>query len=262
MNNNRISHGASIFLVAVAMLALTATCTTSQQEQGTPAVDSKRMTQLLAQADSLYAQRSDLNRVREAIALLYSSKASGYEVAWRLSQFNYYLGDNSPDQSEREQAFNYGILTGKAAVASDPEKPEGHFWLGANMGGQAQMKGPLSGLKYVSDIRREMETVIKLDERYMGGSAYMALGQIDLDLPGFLGGDSKRAVEYLEKGVQVDDENHRMRLLLAKAYLSVGRKEDARRQLLTLLEIPKDPEHSPEYNKTVEEARQMLDKRF
>jgi hypothetical protein len=42
-----------------------------------------------------------------------------------------------------------------------PNKPEGHFWLGANLGGYAQLKGPLSGIAAAKRLREEMETVLK-----------------------------------------------------------------------------------------------------
>ena len=215
----------------------------------------------IAEADQLFVGRSDLARVREAIALLVNAQdddLNSYEIAWRLARFNHYLGDNTEDADERDRAFRAGVAAGEEAVRLQPGKPEGHFWLGANLGGRAQVQGPLSSLATVKDIRREMETVLKIDEGYLGGSAYMVLGQVDLEMPELLGGDRKRAVENLEKGLRYGENNLLLRLRLAEAYLAVKRPEEARKQLTTIISMPPDPEYLPEYTGAVAEARRLL----
>jgi Flp pilus assembly protein TadD len=104
-----------------------------------------------------------------------------------------------------------------------------------------------------------MQKVVQLDEGFQGGSAYMALGQIDLEAPRFLGGDSKRAVEVLEKNLRFGSTNALYRLRLAQAYAAVNRKEDARKELNTLLNMTPSPDYLPEYNDAVNEARKLLE---
>ncbi len=220
--------------------------------------------ELIARADKLYEQREDLARVREAIALLRNARtidAQNYDVAWRLSQANYYLGAHTKDEKERDNAFRDGVEAGEAAVRLQDGKPEGHFWFGANMGGRAQSSS-LSGLADAEDIKREMEAVIKLDESYQGGSAYMALGQVDLELPRLMGGDPQQAVKNLEKGLKFGGDNPLLRLRLAQAYLATGRKDDARKQLDFLLNMKPNPKYIPEYKEATEEARKLLSTRF
>jgi predicted Zn-dependent protease len=107
-----------------------------------------------------------------------------------------------------------------------------------------------------------MEIVIKLDEGYQDGSAYMVLGQIDLTLPGLFGGNKKRAVERLEKGLSFGKKNAFLRLRLAEAYLAVKRTEEAHKQLDEILSMGPDPDYQPEYEEAVAEARKMLSERF
>src|SRR5207245_5892164 len=104
-----------------------------------------------------------------------------------------------------------------------------HFWLGANYGGNAETS-TLAGLAEIEDIRHEMETVIKLDEKYESGSAYMVLGQTYLQAPMLFGGDREKAVVYLEKGLRLGPGNALLRLHLAEAYRAVYRRAGARRQ--------------------------------
>jgi tetratricopeptide (TPR) repeat protein len=215
----------------------------------------------IAQADKLYAERADLQRTREGIVLLTRALAmdsGSYDAAWRLARFNYFLGAHTDNDAERGRSYDKGVEAARVAVKLQDGKPEGHFWLGANLGGQAEQSA-LSGMTSIDEIREEMEKVIRLDEGFQSGSAYMALGQVDLEAPKFLGGDTKRAVEVLEKNLRFGTSNALYRLRLAQAYLAVNRKEDARRELDVILNMTPSPDYLPEYNDAAREARKLLD---
>jgi len=216
----------------------------------------------IAEADRLYEGRADLMKVRQAIVVLRQAQAgdpTNYDIAWRLAEFNYFLGSHSSDSGEQDKAFREGIQAGKLAVKLQDGKPEGHFWLGANYGGSAETS-TLAGLGEVEDIKREMETVIKLDEKYQDGSAYMVLGQVYLESPTLLGGDTQKAVSYLEKGLRLGPDNELMRLHLAEAYAQAHRNEDARKQIDMLLAMKPVPGYEAEYNEAVEGARKLQEK--
>jgi tetratricopeptide (TPR) repeat protein len=222
----------------------------------------KSSAELIQEADSLYAGREDLMKVVRAIVDLRRAAMSdggNYDVAWRLARLDYYLGSHSAGEAEREKAFREGIQAGQLAVKLEDGKPEGHFWLGANYGGSAQ-DSMLSGLSEIEEIKREMETVIRLDERYQAGSAYMVLGQTYLEAPLLLGGDRYKAVDYLEKSVKLGPTNALARLHLAEAYLAVNRKDDARKQLEGLFAMQPDPDFTPEHNDAVAQARKLQEK--
>lgn len=217
---------------------------------------------LIARADSLYKERGDLAKVREGIVSLRQARAAepnNYEAAWRLARMDYFLGEHTEDSGERDTAFKEGENAGKDAVRLADNKPEGHFWLGANLGGQAEHSA-LTGLSAAPDIRREMEAVIKLDEGFMAGSAYMALARIDIETPPVMGGDPKKAVELLEKGLKFGENNPLLRFYLAQAYLKVNRKEEARKQLETVLSMKPDPDYLPEHADAVAKARELMKK--
>ncbi len=251
-----------IAALAGAHMSCTSNSTAEKAENEAAPPSTVSPAELVAQADQLYKQREELARVREGLAKLRGARAAdpnNYETAWRLAKFNYYLGDNTTDAGERDKAFDDGVEAGRAAIKLQPEKPEGHFWLGANLGGQAKLS-MLSGLADTDEIRQEMETVLKLDEGYLSGSAYMALGQVYLESPKMMGGDPKKAVEYMEKGLKFGEANALLRLRLAEAYLALDRKADARKQLDTILNMTPDTDYEPEHKKAVAEARKLLDK--
>jgi tetratricopeptide (TPR) repeat protein len=201
-------------------------------------------------------------KVRQAIVALRQAQAdaeSNYDIAWRLAEYNYFLGSHSPDSGEQSKAFRDGIEAGKLAVQLQDGKAEGHFWLGANYGGSAEAS-TLAGLSEVDDIKREMEAVIKIDDKYQDGSAYMVLGQVYLESPRLLGGDVQKAIDYLEKGLRAGPDNELMRLHLAEAYAQAHRNDDARKQIEMLLATKPSPGYETEYNDAVAGARKLQEK--
>ncbi len=261
-NSSGFKRFCPILAVGLAGLALLSCSSSSEvQEAAQEKQDKAATAELIVQADKLYPQRADLQRTREGIILLaraLTADSGSYDAAWRLARLNYFLGAHTSNKTERELAYAKGIEAARHAVKLQDGKPEGHFWLGANLGGKAQASA-LSGMTSIDEIRSEMEKVIKLDEGFQAGSAYMALGQVDLEAPRMLGGDSKRAVEVLEKNLRFGENNVLYRLRLAQAYLAVNRKEDARKELNAILTLTPNPEYLPEYNDAVNEARKLLD---
>jgi hypothetical protein len=246
---------------------LFAACSAPSESTPTNATtsNSKPSPELLQQADRCYAQRDDLARVREGLETLRRARAvdySNFDAAWRAARLNYTLGDKTTDAAEREKAFREGIEAGETAVRVEPQRVEGHFWLGANQGGYAQSRGPLYGLSAAEGLRREMETVVKLDEGFQGGSAFMVLGRLDLELPSMLGGDPKRAVETLERGMKYGERNSLYRLRLAEAYIRNKRMDDARKEINFILNMTPPPDFLPEHKEAVTKAKELLDKRF
>jgi tetratricopeptide (TPR) repeat protein len=216
---------------------------------------------LISQADQFYAQRDDLKQLEQGIGLLRQAAAAdpnSYDADWRLAKFDYYLATHT-DGEYRDRAFREGIDAGKTAVTLQQDKPDGHFWLGANYGGSLESE-TISGLASLEDVRKEMDTVLKLDEGYQDGSAYMVLGLLDLKAPKIVGGDPQRAVTEMEKGLQFGKGNAFLRLHLAEAYAAVGRSADARQQLDAILSMTPDPNYLPELHEAQAQARQLSDK--
>jgi tetratricopeptide (TPR) repeat protein len=242
-------------------MACALTSCTSELPEESPATDAASATEDVTRAQQLYSQRDDLMRLRQGIVSLrqaITKDPGNYDAQWQLSKFNYYLATHTDDGTERDKAFRDGIDAGKAAVQLQNGKPDGHFWLGANYGGAAQHSN-IEGLATVNDIKNEMDTVLRLDEGYQNGSAYMVLGLVYLNAPGIVGGDPKKAVELMEKGLRFGEPNAFLHLHLAEAYAKVGRSEDARKQVNTILTMKPDQDYLPEYKEASSDARKLLD---
>jgi tetratricopeptide (TPR) repeat protein len=196
--------------------------------------------------------RAAINTLKEARTRDFSN----YDILWRLSEYNYYLGSHTTNDEERGRAFREGIDTGKAAVQAKPDAVEGHFWLGANYGGSAKTS-VLAGLSSIEDIRNEMQVVLRIDPSYEGGSAYMILGQVSLEAPKMLGGDPSAAVEYLQKGDRLDNANTMLKLQLAEAYYKTDRISDAKKKLDEIEKVAPDPDYLPEHREVLEGVKDL-----
>jgi Tfp pilus assembly protein PilF len=249
-----------IGLISICLLLLAAACNEGPPAES-PAADSASAAEDITTADQLYSQRADLMQLRRGIVSLrqaLTKDPGNYDAAWKLSKFNYYLATHTEDSKERDDAFKAGIDAGKTAVQLQNGKPDGHFWLGANYGGAAEQSA-IQGLATVNDIRNEMETVLRLDEGYQNGSAYMVLGLLYLNAPSIVGGDPKKAVEEMEKGLPFGEPNAFLHLHLAEAYKMVGRNDDARKEIKKILSMTPDPNYLPEYKESSAAAQKLLD---
>lgn len=200
---------------------------------------SAALAQSFQEADRLLTEGESLQRDQQALAVIEKALASdgnNYQWLWRAARARYYVGDNSP-KTEKLKHYESGISYGQRAIEREPNAVEGHFWLGANYGGFSEVKGAFSALATVKKIRAEMETVLRLNAGYEQGNAYLALGELDRQLPRLLGGNLSRAITRLEAGLKVAPQNLDLKFTLAQAYQEASRKDDARRQLNEILQV-------------------------
>ena len=231
-----------------------------QTQVATDTGDAKAAVDHVAEAEALYEGREDLNKARVAVASLRQARTAdygNYEAAWKLARAAFYVAEHTDNDSERDDMYREGIEAGKAAVTLQPDKADGHFWLGANYGGSAA-HSTLANLSSFHDIQGEMEAVLKINEGYEGYSAYLGLGRLYLQAPRVLGGDSKKAIEYLEKGVKLSPNNTMMKADLAEAYLNNHRDADAKKQIEAVMATTPDPKHAPEHKDAVAKAQKLL----
>jgi tetratricopeptide (TPR) repeat protein len=224
--------------------------------------DAKMAAERIAEAETLYEGREDIQKARVAVASLRQARIAdygNYEAAWKLARAAFYVGDRTDSDSERDDLFREGTEAGKAAVQLQPDKPEGHFWLGANYGGAAA-HSTIANLSSFQDIKREMEAVLKIEEGYQGYSAYLGLGRLYLQAPRILGGDTAKAIEYLEKGIKLNPNHGLMRFHLAEAYESSNRDAEAKKQIEALMALTPDPKYTAEHKSAIEKGKKLLEK--
>src|SRR5436190_7693520 len=256
-----------LMLVTSGLLA-TALCMTACQKAPPMAAgtvdsgDEKIATAKIAEGDQLYEGRQDMAKARVAVAALRQAVIAdygNYDAAWKLARASFFVGDHTENSDEADDMFRAGVDSGKAAVKLQPGKPEGHFWLGANYGGEAS-RSTLASLAAVNDIRNEMEAVLKIDDKFMGGSAYLGLGRLYLQAPGVLGGSTTKATENLKKGLEIEPRNSLMKYYLAEAYAADNRNAEARKAIDEVFQNDPDPKFIAEHNDAVKKATKLLEK--
>lgn len=217
----------------------------------------------VAHADELFAARDNAGNIRQAVQLMEQITArepSNYEGWWRLARARYYAGDRENDQAKKARVFQSGAEAAKKAIALDATRVEGHFWLGANQGEYADLKGALQSLGLVKTIRREFEAALAINPAYENGAIYSALGQIDLNLPRLLGGNEKRGIERLEAGLKVGPDNAELKVTLADVYQKKGRRDEARKLLESVLTVNDQARSPMEMGELRTKARGLLEK--
>lgn len=186
------------------------------------------------------------------------------DCAWAyglLSEINYWLGEGAEDADDKIFFYNEGVECGKEGIAIDEDSLESNFWLAVNYGSYGQEKGIMKSLSLINPIKELAEKVIELDGTYFYGGAYRVLGRLYDKAPGFPFsiGNSKKAIENLEKAVEIGPKFYLNRLFLAEAYISNRNKTKAREQLEWILNAPLNKNHESEDEDYKRQAASLLE---
>jgi tetratricopeptide (TPR) repeat protein len=186
-----------------------------------------------------------------------AANAREFDVAWKLARADYWLGGHGPD-AERRKDLENGIDAGRKATALQPTRPEGHFWIAANMGALAESFGVRQGLKYRRTIKDELETVLRLDPPFMDGSADRALGRWYFKVPRLFGGDRKLSEAHLRTSLTYSPDSTTSHFFLGELLQDERRKDEARAEFQRVLDAPANPEWAPEDREFKDKARNAL----
>jgi predicted Zn-dependent protease len=107
-------------------------------------------------------------------------------------------------------------------------------------------------------VREEIRILLELAPNV--AAVHALAGNVDLEVPGPLGGDVDRAAgATFRKGLQLDPTFTGIRVGLAKALIRKNRPAEARRELQAVLD-EKDPSNRADWTmKDVPEARALLE---
>jgi len=222
----------------------------------------------LATADSLYQQRADFGKAQQGLHVLHDVIAedpNNFDAWWRLARLNNFIGRQQDDRNDDKKAthsFEAGIDAGRHAVSLQPNRVEGHFWLGANYGLLAEEEGWIKGLQLVDTVRAEMQAVIRLDPNYEEAAGQRTLARLYYRAPFFKGGDKQRSIQLLEDCLRRFPTDSFSLLYLGDDYLAVGRRDEARQIFEKILSLRSDPAYGPELAENQNEARRRLQQDF
>lgn len=175
-----------------------------------------------------------------------------------LSRVCFVWGDvRAKDDDERLAAYERGRQAGRRAVELEPRAFLGHLWYAINTARWGQTKGVVRSLFLLPTVRAEIRTLLELAP---GVAAVHALaGNVDLEVPGPLGGDLERAEASFRRGLALDPDFTGLRVGLAKVLIGTARLDEARRELAAVLDA-KDPSNPADWTmKDVPDARRLLE---
>lgn len=251
-------------LITIALAVTLFTGCVSKVESEPETRESAPIADLLKQAEENFDQREDVDKLRQAVNLMRRARSAdekNFEAAWKLAKYSYFLGKATKDDKESEQIFAVGTNAGRVASRLEPNRPEGHFWLGAAYGGEAERFPFTKGLPNLEKIKESMNKVIEIDPKFQGATAFDALATLELKTSS-LGGKPEKAVEFLKKGLELNPDNFLSRLNLAEAFLALDKDAEAKEQLNYIFKIKPKPETLPEYKEVEGKARKMLETKF
>lgn len=250
--------------VVITLCLQTGCSTTDAIETSGPTVTPEVISSSLMQSEALFKQREDVAKLREAVNTLRKARdyrQRNFEVEWKFARLNYFLGKQTTDDKESNAAFEEGRDAAKIASGLEPQKPDGYFWYGANLGELAR-KNPITvGLKSVDDVKAAMQKVVELQPDYQDTTAYDVLGQIEMETR-IYGGKPEKAVELFEKALETEKENMNIHLHLGEAYLAVKKDAEARKQFEKVLSMKPDPDFLIEGKEAIEKAKKLLATKF
>ncbi|MEJ2070040.1 MAG: TRAP transporter TatT component family protein [Syntrophobacterales bacterium] len=176
-----------------------------------------------------------------------------------VARLAYLLGELSP-KDEKLQYFEKGKGYGETLAREQPAWADGHYWLGMNLCGLAEIGGARRGLKLLPDIIEEMERTLGVNPAYEQAGAHRVLGRIYYECPGWpiSVGNIHESLEHLSKAVALAPDNSTNHLFLAETLLKLGKKAEAHRELEQVLKATRHAHCPQQLEEDRQKARRLL----
>lgn len=213
---------------------------------------------IIERADALYRKRERLENVKESVKLLQKSERD-YETLWRLSRAHFFLGQEAKAVEERLKQHLAGAEAGKDIIRLKLERGvECYFWLGVNWALLAPIESSIKAFFNLKGARHSLKAAVKRDETYHGAGPLRVLARLESKIPFILGGNKRRARKRYLRAIEIAPTNTVTRIFLAELLLELKEKDEARRQLETILEIEPDGVWDFEIKRDKKLAKELL----
>jgi len=203
-----------------------------------------RVLQLECQkADDLYRNRQNLSDVKESIRIL-SELRNGlqpFEAKWRLSRALFFVGQEATDRQQKAQHFREGIVAGQTAVEYEPERVEGHFWLGVNSGLLAEVVGSLQALRFVRRAIKHLKRSCEICPQYHGAGPLRVYARLKHKLPWPIGSRADSETLF-RRAISLCPDNSVTRVYFAELLNDMGKSADELAQLHAIIEMTENEE--------------------
>jgi tetratricopeptide (TPR) repeat protein len=149
-------------------------------------------------------------------------------AAWQFGRACFDWADFAVNDQQREAISQQGIAACRRALELDAHSAPAHYYLGLNRGQLARTK-TLGALKLVQEMEADFKKAIELDATFDHAGPHRSLGLLYRDAPGWPTsvGNRARALEHLEKAVELSPNYPDNQLSLLEAWLQWGEKKKA-----------------------------------
>lgn len=135
-------------------------------------------------------------------------------------------GEDLTNPAEKRRAYEEGLQTAERAVSLDDDNADAHFARFANRGRLLLLDGAAPNPFNLLRINRDLDRALDLNPNHP--DALAAKGGLYRQLPRLLGGDEKKAEEYLRRAIELEPEHAvGARVELAQLYFDRGQRERA-----------------------------------
>ena len=212
-----------------------------------------------ARAESYYLSRHvNASYLDSSYELLKGRPAAGREGERQLAlraRVQVQLGERAQSPDAKLDWFRAAKATAEELRVRNAGNAEGHLWWATAQGSIGQVRGVLSSVMMVGELRREFELALQLDSGL--ALAHFALGRMFEEVPGLMGGSLGKAEQQYELGVAADSNYTVIRLALAQILLRRGLRSVARAQLDRVL-ATREPTDPAEFHLDDEPAARAL----
>lgn len=235
-----------LFNLAVLILCLVG-CASRQsgwdQRSQNVQLSSEELKQLHSQAQSLWSQRVDTEKLTQALAIfekIHLANQADFTTLVYLTRGYYFLADShlkdlDQKKSTYEKAASFGekamatngafkkmISEGKsveeALAALTASEVPAIYWTAASLGKWAKASGIAAALKYKTRIKAMIERVEKLQPDYFYGAVPRYWGGFFAVAPSFAGGDLNKSKLSFDRSISLAPEYLGTKVLMAEVY--------------------------------------------
>ncbi|MCR9161642.1 MAG: TRAP transporter TatT component family protein [Nannocystaceae bacterium] len=244
-----------------------------------------------ATGDALWAERTDPDKIRDAIAAWESvidEDPNNAEVLVKLTHAYYFLADGylRDDEDAYLEALDAGVRWGERAMVASSQAfaeamaqgakypdavarigPEGvpaMFWYGTALGKWAKKQGFAVMLGQKDNIEATMRRVLTLDPEFLGGAPHTYFGVFYAVAPGFAGGSLEKSREHFEAALAISPNVLSTKVLWAAELATKEQDEETFDRLLAEVLATDDdvvPRIIPENKVEKQKARELLEQR-
>ena len=200
---------------------------------------------LIAFIDSEDAKQTPAGEENAAVAVdrALEKEPRNYELLWRGARTCVWLTEEFTDKGRRASWAEKGVSYAKRAVAIDPNRVEGHYYLGENLGQSARTK-TVGAYLMVPKVVKQGKLALKIDEKFDHGGPGRLVGNVYAKAPPWPAsvGDTEEGVHFLRRVVEIAPDYPQNHLHFADALYADGKYDEAAKEYQLVLDVQLKPE--------------------